>query len=414
MKCKCGYENSTGALFCAKCGCTLVPAKQPGKKRSAFLIVPAVVLVLGILSFLLLYQSPAERTMEAIDAIGEVTMDSEEAILLAEEKLEALDPKQREKVTNQDVLRDARKEFNRQKQLIDDAIQAVNAIGEVTLDSGDVIYDARMAFEKAKDLDTRGLLDSARETLEAAEKEYNRQINDQENILNLGLGEIDGAVSLILAGNPDEAHANIQYYMSKLTDLDKLETFESAIVDAFTAEAENQHSSGNDWMALRILNETESYKSHCSDSSLAASEALADSITKTLEKKRPKNGDILARTSGYGRCSLKITAGGYDSCVKIELTDNPGKYGLFYIRANETFTVYLSDGTYRIKYTVGPIWYGQDIMFGPDATYVLLEDTISPNTYTSGGYIHWSTYTWTISAGYGSDWGYQNMDPSDF
>ena len=56
----------------------------------------------------------------------------------------------------------------------------------------------------------------------------------------------------------------------------------------------------------------------------------------------------------------------------------------------------------------------KDIMFGPDATYVLLEDTISPNTYTSGGYIHWSTYTWTISAGYGSDWGYQNMDPSDF
>lgn len=183
MKCKCGYENSTGALFCAKCGCTLVPTKQPGKKRSAFLIVPAVVLVLGILSFLLLYKSPAERTMEAIDAIGTVTMDSEEAILLAEEKLEELDPKQREKVTNQDVLRDARKEFNRQKQLIDDAIQAVNAIGEVTLDSGDVIYDARMAFEKAKDLDTRGLLDSARETLEAAEKEYNRQIKDRKSVV---------------------------------------------------------------------------------------------------------------------------------------------------------------------------------------------------------------------------------------
>ena len=414
MKCQCGYENSAGALFCAKCGLALVPVKQPGRKRSAFFLVTAVVVVLGILSFLLLYPSPSERTMEAIDAIGTVTMDSEEAILLAEEKLEALDPKQRDKVTNQDVLRDARKEYNRQKQLIDDAIQAVNAIGEVTLDSGDVISNARLLFEKARDLDTRGLLDSARETLEAAETEYNRQINDQENILNLGLAEIDGAVSLILAGNADEAHANIQYYMSKLTDLDKLEAFETAVVDALTAEANNQHSGGNDWMALRVLGETESYTAHCDKDSLEASEALANKITVFLEKKRPKNGEILTRTSGSGRCNLKITAGGYDTCVKIERVEDLSKYGLYYIRANETSTVYLSDGTYRIKYTVGPTWYNQDIMFGPDATYVLLKDTISPDTYTSGGYIHWSTYTWTVNVGYGSDWGYQNMDPSDF
>lgn len=414
MKCECGYENSEGALFCARCGSTLSPVKQPRPKRGILIAVFAAVLVLGILAFALLYQSPAEKTMEAIDAIGEVTMDSEEAIKLAEEKYAALDAKGREKVTNKDILDAARKEFNRQKQLIDDAIEAIDAIGQVTLDSGDVISDARIAYEKAKDLDTRNLLEASKKTLEAAETEYNRQINDQENILNMGLKEIDGAVSMILSGDPTQAHTNLQYYLSKLTDPDKLKSFDSAIVDAFRAEAENQHNNGNNWMALQLLDHTEPYQSYCDSSTLANAQGLADQITTTLNKNRPKNGAVLARTCGAGRNSFKITAGEYDSLVKVEMVGDPDKYGLFYIRGNESATFYFNSGTYRVKYTVGPIWYGENDLFGPDATYVLLDETISPNSYTSGNYIYWSKFTWTITVGYGSDWGYQNIEPSQF
>ena len=414
MKCKCGYENSAGALLCARCGCTLSPVRRKHPKRYALMTVLAVVVTAGILAFALLYQSPAEQAMKAIDAIGEVTMDSEEAIKLAEEKYGALDAKAREKVNNKDVLEAARQEFNRQKQLIDNAIEAIDAIGQVTLDSGDVIYDARIAYEKAKDLDTCGLLEDAGKTLEAAQAEYDRQINDQDNILRMGLEEIDGAVSLILSGDPTQAHTNLQYYLSKLTDPDKIESLETAIVDAFRAEAENQHNSGNDWMAMQLLDHTEAYQTHCASSSLEDAQALADQITTALNKNRPKNGAILALTCGSGRNSFKITAGEYDSLVKVEMVDDPEKYGLFYIRGNETATFYFNSGTYRIKYTVGPVWYGEDDRFGPDATYVLLEDTISPNSYTSGGYIHWSTFTWTITVGYGAKWGYQNIEPGQF
>ncbi|MGN1027739.1 MAG: hypothetical protein ACI4P4_15200 [Faecousia sp.] len=414
MKCNCGYENSAGALFCARCGCTLSPVKQPRPKRFAFIAVFAVVLALGILAFALLYESPAEQAMKAIDAIGAVTLDSEEAIKLAEEKYGALNAKNREKVTNKDVLEAAREEFNRQKKLIDDAIEAIDAIGQVTLDSGDVISDARFAYEKARAVDTGSLLEDARKTLEAAEAEYNRQINDQENIMNMGLAEIDGAVSLILSGDPTQAHTNLQYYLSKLTEPDKLESFETAIVDAFRAEAENQYRGGSSWMAMQLLSHTEPYQNHCASSTLEDAQALEDQITTALNKNRPQNGAILARTCGAGRNSFKITAGEYDSLVKVEMVDDPEKYGLFYIRGNETATFYFNSGTYRIKYTVGPVWYGENDLFGPDATYVLLDDTISPNTYTSGGYIHWSKFTWTITVGYGENWGYQNMEPSQF
>lgn len=414
MKCKCGYENGEGALLCARCGCILEqPKKKPRSKLPVLIAVGAVVLVVAALAFLLLRSSPAERVMEAIDAIGTVTMDSRDAILNAEEKYAALDSEAQAQVTNISTLEKARKEFDRQKKLIDNAAAAVDAIGEVTLDSEGTISMARSAYDKAESLDTTGILEDTKAALEAAEAEYERQLNDQDIILKEGLEAIDDAVSLILTGNPEQANANLDYYMSRLTDTAKLQELATSIVEALCAEAQNQRSS-NEWMAMHLLSQRTNYADYCDTTILADAVSLEDQITTDLSKNRPKNGAIIHRTYKAGMNSINMTAGAYDTCVKFELVSDPSKYAVIYIRGNESAKLYLQSGTYRIKYTTGSVWYGEDMQFGRDATYILLDDTIELKSYTTDNYIHWSVFTWTISSGYGDEWGYQNMDPSQF
>lgn len=413
MKCECGYQNSEGALVCARCGRPLAEPKKSGRKVLGILAVGAT-LVIAVLAFLLLRSAPEEQVIKAIDAIGTVSMSSGQAIEKAEEKYAKLDLEAQLRVSNKRTLDQARKEFDRQKGLIDDAIEAVDAIGQVTLDSETDIADARSAYDQAEPLDTLGSLKDAKDTLEAAEAEFDRLMNDQENILKKGMSEIDSAVSLILSGNDEQAHTNLLYYLSKLTGTARRQKFATAVVDAFYEKAQSQHSVGNDWMAMHLLDQREYYEDDCGSSSLSNAETLEDQIATSLSSQRPKNGAILDRTYGAGRNTIKITAGEYDTCVKLELVDNPEKYAIFYIRGNETAKFNILNGEYRIKYTVGPVWYGEDMLFGPDATYILLDQTIDPSGYSNSYATYWHEFTWTVSAGYGAAWGYQNMDPDAF
>ena len=153
MKCECGYQNSEGALVCARCGRPLAEPKKSGRKVLGILAVGAA-LVIAVLAFLLLRSAPEEQVIKAIDAIGTVSMSSGEAIEKAEEKYAKLDLEAQLRVSNKRTLDQARKEFDRQKGLIDDAIEAVDAIGQVTLDSEADIADARSAYDQAEPLDT--------------------------------------------------------------------------------------------------------------------------------------------------------------------------------------------------------------------------------------------------------------------
>ena len=84
--------------------------------------------------------------IEKIDAIGEVTLASEEAITAARAAYEALTETQKEQVTNYNVLTaaEARLADLKAAKPVDDMI---DAIGEVTLESEDAIAAARAAYE---------------------------------------------------------------------------------------------------------------------------------------------------------------------------------------------------------------------------------------------------------------------------
>ena len=89
----------------------------------------------------------AQAVDDQIAAIGTVSLDSEDAIAAAEDALSGLSEEDRKQVENQAVLEEARTTYeDLVKQSQADEVDAViAAIGEVTLDSGDAIAAARQA-----------------------------------------------------------------------------------------------------------------------------------------------------------------------------------------------------------------------------------------------------------------------------
>ncbi len=86
----------------------------------------------------------AQSVDDQITAIGEVTLDSESQIAEAEDALAGLTEEDRKQVEGAGELTNARTAY--EALVVEDAI---NAIGTVTLDSGDVIAAARTAYDGA-------------------------------------------------------------------------------------------------------------------------------------------------------------------------------------------------------------------------------------------------------------------------
>ena len=114
---------------------------------------------------------------EAIDAIGAVTAESGAQIEAAEAAVEALNDKQRDKLPNLTVLEEAQTEYETVLEqqaetaaCVKDAETAIDAIGDVTLDSLDAIRAARAAYD-AVDPEAQEQV-ANRETLSAAEQAF--------------------------------------------------------------------------------------------------------------------------------------------------------------------------------------------------------------------------------------------------
>lgn len=88
--------------------------------------------------------------IEKINAIGTVTPDSGDAIAAARSAYDALTDAQKKQVTNADTLIAAEARYT-DVVAIDGAEKAIDAIGEVTLTSGDAIAAARAAYDALTD-----------------------------------------------------------------------------------------------------------------------------------------------------------------------------------------------------------------------------------------------------------------------
>ena len=110
MKCpECKEKIPFGAGVCPVCGYPLKEHKKVSHSR--ILVIPLVALFILLLVGGLNY-SDTRPTVEAINAIGIVTLESEDAIHSAQEKYDHLNLLQRLFVTNYKVLQKATDDFN--------------------------------------------------------------------------------------------------------------------------------------------------------------------------------------------------------------------------------------------------------------------------------------------------------------
>lgn len=155
----------------------------------------AILLLLCIvLSFCGCIKSKAVLATEtAIESIGDVTIDSGDDIAEAEEMFYSLSRKEQDSVEGYYKLEKARKSYN--KLCVDAAEKNISNIGEVTIDSGIKIADAR-AFYDSLDSDLKADVRNY-DKLEAAEKLYDKAllvdsilIKNYEQISNTVLSEL--------------------------------------------------------------------------------------------------------------------------------------------------------------------------------------------------------------------------------
>lgn len=137
----------------------------------------------------------AKEVDDLIDAIGTVTLESKAKIDIARDAYNTLTAEQKERVTKLNVLEESEKEYDRLKgeadkeeadkaaaKAVDDLIEK---IGEVTIDSGKQIQQAREAFEKLTPEQKEKV--EKEEILKVAEEKYAELllVEEKENAKNL-------------------------------------------------------------------------------------------------------------------------------------------------------------------------------------------------------------------------------------
>lgn len=431
MKCKnCGYENLDVSKYCGQCGWELSgkvesgkgqqnderETKADGNGRHFKWLLLGVSVLLVIVLIISLFSGPSVADVEAeIDAIGTVTINSEEQLRKILEMCKSLSVEEQEQIRNIDVLMEASEELARQAEVMAHASDAICALGEITLDNKEAIASAREKYDQAAIYDINGALTEHKTILEAAEAELAVLIKEQEQSLEYALSNIDDVLSRFFTGDYSWGESSFQTQIDKLQDKNDRQQYADTVMERLCTWAQTSYDKGSYVAAVTVLQNSDAVRNACGADAAASAEDLETSFIQKLNSKAPKNGEVLARTFTKGTNSFTITVGPADTCVKIESMNEPGKYAIMYIRANEKATLYnIKSDEYSIEYTTGPVWYGEDDLFGPDATYILWDETIKPEANNMGSYRTWTQYTGEIRYGYGADYGVQNMDPNDF
>ena len=170
-------------------------------------------------------QKAADAVIEKIDAIGEVTLESEAAIKEARTAYDKLTEAQKKLVTNYGKLTEAEKKLAELKEqaadqkAADAVIEKIKAIGEVTLESEAAIKEARTAYDKLTEAQKK-LVTNYGKLTEAEEKlaELKEQAADQK-AADAVIEKIKAIGEVTLESKNDIEEARAAY--DKLTDSQK-------------------------------------------------------------------------------------------------------------------------------------------------------------------------------------------------
>lgn len=311
---------------------------------------------------------------DAIDAIGKVTLESNAAITHAEEVYEGLSRDAKNLVDNYKTLTAARKEYDRLDEAVRNASAAIDAIGQVTLDSGKKIEEARAAYDALEKDNLKPYLADKLPTLENAEKEY-RNLASQD-LYDTGIAHSESQ-------RYEEAIACFDTIIADYSDTDLLESARESRAQCQIALAEQAHGKRDYYTAMNALKAVEEpYRT------LDSYRQAEEKIIRALNTTRPSNNAAIDGYLSWGQCYFSITAPDQDICLKVQNTWDSSKYKLVYIRAGQTAKLNVEDGSYTVKWVTGQYWYGKEHLFGDDAVYKSLGN-ITFTTTRSGNWIHY-------------------------
>lgn len=161
-------------------------------------------------------QLAIQTVTDAINLIGAVSLDNEDAIIAAEKVYNKFDESIQQKIENRDVLFAAEETLTQLK--IEKAQSAIEAIGSVTLDSKAVIDAANAAFNSIPTasrikVENREKLTKAKETYDALVNEQKRQaeIEDARKLIR---------VTKVAVSAPDSA-GGVELYFNFINESEK-------------------------------------------------------------------------------------------------------------------------------------------------------------------------------------------------
>ncbi|MFC6080542.1 hypothetical protein [Sphaerisporangium aureirubrum] len=132
------------------------------------------------------------------------------------------------------------------------------------------------------------------------------------------------------------------------------------------------------------------------------------------QSRRLSNGTLVRSGSRNGRGTLTVDNGGSQDAV-VTLVRGKAKGTSVYVRKGRKTTVRgVSDGSYRVYYTVGADWDRGRRAFTRDCSFRRFEKSIGFVTTRSGGFIRWKTWTITLNAVAGGNARTNDVDPDDF
>lgn len=356
-------------------------------KRRALVILLVLTLVLTLPGC-----GKVDKVEEAIAAIGTVTLDDAETIAYAEELYYALSASEQGKVENSAELIAARKEFDRLAAAVQYCIDSVNAIGEVTLESGDAIDTARNAWEALRADDVADYAAHVYPVLTDAEYNYDELC---AQVLYIEASDLyDRAVTTKLVEDYYTAWKALDTIVLAFPEVPTAALARVDARDCILVLADDSYKKEAYETAYEELLHCEAYYG-----TNERYDQLHEYLFSRLSQIRPANGKIFRSRSDNGLVRFRVIAEDTDICLKLQETANPESYLLFYVRAGEEFTVHMSEGEYILKYTFGPYWFGEKDMFGDEATYMQINGTADADVVYTPHVIIYDMYTETISKG---------------
>ncbi len=255
--------------------------------------------------------------------------------------------------------------------------EQIAALTEITADSASAVRAARAAYD-ALSADAKKAVGNL-SMLTAAEGTLQKLLDEQ------ALAEIKRLYS-----NGDY-EGTIEYAEAYFADRD-LKTFSDDFFDytvwAYTLAAQQYEYDSEYEKAQKLLEKGSALYAETAYGSKAR-EAL-DHLNEKIRSNEPYNGKIMRATANSGYGELEIKNGGSNALIKLESISEPDTYYLeFYVRENETVTVNVRDGRYRLKYATGKTWYSEKELFGSGTAYTKADTVVSFETTYSGSYVNY-------------------------